>query len=257
MDDSKKQTIHGQTSYRKLSDIRSILNTSESSVYLLFTTSMNKIVTVDFQVEDVVLMLPYKQQYTIQKSQDLYMLATKCDVGTYNIEVSSPEAILCTSNDTAHMSAANCPTRLTGNTSYTIKSPRFFTFVTILSADSNYNLTMRQHLTNTTLNYNSTSFIKVYTHELCHTINYFMPPQVGEDLTITQEVKNETHREDSKMSLVDASTGELLTESHHLVLEFPNSKEVMVVSTSTFSDPIQPYDYDPISFLDLWIVIAP
>lgn len=61
------------------------------------------------------------------------MLATKCDRGTYVIEVSSPETTLCVSDSVAHMSTNNCPKRLTGNTSYSIEKPSFFTFVTVLS----------------------------------------------------------------------------------------------------------------------------
>lgn len=77
-------------------------------MYLLFTAHANNIVTVDFQVENVVLMQPYEKNYTVQSNQDLYMLATKCDRGTYTIEVSSTEAILCVSDDVAHMSKSNC-----------------------------------------------------------------------------------------------------------------------------------------------------
>lgn len=146
---------------------------------------------------------------------------------------------------------------MTGNKSYSISSPNFFKFVTVLSNGAVQNLMIRQHLNNQTLAYNSTSFIKVYTHELCHTINYFMPPMIGEDLLITQEIKNETHREDAKMQLVDVSTGKYVVESHHLLLNFNDSKEVMVISTSTFSDPVQPYDYESIDYMNLWVVIAP
>lgn len=97
----------------------------------------------------------------------------------------------------------------------------------------------------------------MYTHELCHTVNYFMPPTLGEDLLITQEIKNETHRDDSMMQIIDISTGNSILESHHQILNFTGSKEVMVISTSKFSDPIQPYDYTTIDFMNLWIVIAP
>ena len=61
------------------------------------------------------------------------MLATKCDRGTYVIEVSSTEATLCVSDSVAHMSANNCPKRLNGSTSYSIEKPGFFTFVTVLN----------------------------------------------------------------------------------------------------------------------------
>ena len=65
MDDPNKQNISGQESYRKLSNIRLLPKTSESSVYLLFTAHANRIVTVEFQVENVVLMELFEKKYTI------------------------------------------------------------------------------------------------------------------------------------------------------------------------------------------------
>ena len=112
------------------------------------------------------------------------MLAAKCDSLSYEIEVSSPEATLCVSNNDAHMSEGNCQGRQTGKTTYTIENPKFFTFVTVLS-NSDQTITIRQKLANSTLKYNSTSFVKVYTHELCHAINYFKPPESSEPLLIT------------------------------------------------------------------------
>lgn len=59
------------------------------------------------------------------------------------------------------------------------------------------------------------------------------------------------------MKLISTKTGKTIEESRHFTLDFSEPEEIMVISTSAFSDPIQPYDYSTINFLDLRIVVAP